>query len=352
MIVCIILNISIAGYLASLWHYPGLVPMFYLYSIVYLFQGILSQFQWIEQANLSFRGTLITSVIKQGGFFFYVLACFIFHWKASLLDLIYVQAISSFMGMVAEYFFVKKYLSFSLKTNMAWVKKLINFGKYVFGTSLSGVLSGTISQMMLGAILSPDAAGAFNVSTKLINLIDLPTNSMGAVVFPQSAKRFATEGNSAVKYLYEKSVGTILALSIPLLLFLFLFPGFVVHIIAGNKYAETVPILRVMILCSLVNPFMRLFGPILDSIGKPNINFVIVILFTVVNLALNYILIGRLGIMGSVYATLIADIIVCAIMYIILRREFRVNPFSTFRYAIEFYPEFVKNYLKQIIKYK
>jgi len=75
MLGCIIINISIAGYLANLWHYQGLVSMFYAYSIVYLLQGVLSQFQWIEQANLSFKGILITNIIKQGGFFAYVLVC-------------------------------------------------------------------------------------------------------------------------------------------------------------------------------------------------------------------------------------------------------------------------------------
>ena len=49
MIACIVINISIAGYLAELWHYPGLASMFYVYNIVYFFQAALSQFQWIEQ---------------------------------------------------------------------------------------------------------------------------------------------------------------------------------------------------------------------------------------------------------------------------------------------------------------
>lgn len=96
MIVCIIINICIAGYLANLWHYPGLVMMFYTYNIVYLFQGILSQFQWIEQARLSFKGILVTNTIKQGGFFFYILMCFVFRFHISLMNLIYAQAICAF----------------------------------------------------------------------------------------------------------------------------------------------------------------------------------------------------------------------------------------------------------------
>jgi lipopolysaccharide exporter len=350
MIACIIVNISIAGYLARLWHYPGLATMFYAYNVVYLLQGILSQFQWIEQANLSFKGVLVTSTIRQGGFFFYVLACFVFHFNTSLMHLIYAQAICAFSGLLVEYFFIKKYLSFSFRLEKAWIKKLFDFGKYVFATSISGIITTTVSQMMLGALLSPEAAGAYNVAAKIISLTEIPTNSLVVIVFPQSSRRFANEGRDAIKYLYEKSVGALLSFLIPSLLFLFLFPGFVVHIIAGGNYGETIPLIKVSILSCLLNPFSRLFGTILDSIGKPKVNFIIITLFTVVELLLNFVMIKGYGIMGAVYATLVANIIFFAVMQVILRKELRVNFLNTFIYAKRFYPELINNYLKPIFK--
>ena len=347
---CIALNVCIAGYLAEIWHFPGLAKMFYLFSLVYILQGFLTQFQCIEQARLSFEGVLLSSLAKQAGFFIYVLICYLEKYQTSLISLIYVQALSNLVGIIIEYFYVRKDLIFSAKLDWEWVRKLFNFGKYVFGTSVSGVLSTTVNQMMLGALLSPDAAGAFNVSSKIINLIDVPTNALGPIVFPQSAKRFELQGNDAVKYLYEKSVGTILALLIPCLLFLLIFPGFVVHIIAGYKYQETIPIVRVIVLCALINPFMRIFGPVVDSVGKPRINFVIVVIFTIINLPLNYIFIKWLGIIGAVYATLVADIIIYSVMYVILKKEFKVNLRNTLIYAARFYPEFVSAYIKPIVK--
>ena len=347
---CIALNVCIAGYLAEIWHFPGLAKMFYLFSLVYILQGFLTQFQCIEQARLSFEGVLLSSLAKQAGFFIYVLICYLEKYQTSLISLIYVQALSNLVGIIIEYFYVRKDLIFSAKLDWEWVRKLFNFGKYVFGTSVSGVLSTTVNQMMLGALLSPDAAGAFNVSSKIINLIDVPTNALGPIVFPQSAKRFELQGNDAVKYLYEKSVGTILALLIPCLLFLLIFPGFVVHIIAGYKYQETIPIVRVIVMCALINPFMRIFGPVVDSVGKPRINFVIVVIFTIINLPLNYIFIKWLGIIGDVYATLVADIIIYSVMYVILKKEFKVNLRNTLIYAARFYPEFVSAYIKPIVK--
>ncbi|HLZ86016.1 MAG TPA: oligosaccharide flippase family protein, partial [Puia sp.] len=280
MLLCMIANIGLAGYLAHIWHDQGLINLFYAFNIVYLLQGILYQFQWIEQANLSFKGVLITSIIRQGGFFTYVVLAYFLRWPLSLISLVWVQAGCAFVAMLIQYLFVADELVLAKKPDLAWVKKLFNYGKYVFGTNISGILTGSINQMMLGAIVSADTAGAFNVAVRITTLTEVPTNALGTIVFPQSAKRFAADGKDAIKYLYEKSVGTLLAILIPSLGFLFLFPGFVVHVIAGNQYPETIPVIRLTVLYCLLTPFTRLFGTIMDSIGKPRLNFIIIVLFT------------------------------------------------------------------------
>jgi lipopolysaccharide exporter len=349
MTACIIINISMAGFLSRIWHYPELKRMFYLFNIVYLLQGILSQFHWIEQANLSFKGLFVTNFIKQAGLAFFVMFCFFLHIRIGLETLIYVQGISVFAAMVVQYFYVRRFLVFKYRTNPVWIKKLFNYGKFAFGTSISSMLAGTLDQMMLGAMLSPVASGAFNVSQRIISLVDIPTNAIAVIVFPQSAKRMVTDGHHAIKYLYEKSVGTILAILLPNLLFLWLFPNLVVHIIAGAKYPESVSILKVTVFYCLFIPFNRQFGTIIDSIGKPKITLTLVILATAFLLTMNYITIPIYGIMGVVYSTLFSHLIVCTIMLIILKKKLNVNPLNTFLYAAKFYPELFVKYIRPVL---
>ena len=82
--VCILLNLLLAHYLSISWHAPLLEKMFYLYSLVYLISGILTQFQFIEQAYLKFNSIFFTTFIRQGSFFrvcFYLL-CFSYQYKS------------------------------------------------------------------------------------------------------------------------------------------------------------------------------------------------------------------------------------------------------------------------------
>lgn len=346
MLACMIVNVCLAGYLAHVWHDPGLINMFYLFNIVYLFQGLLYQFQWIEQANLSFKGVLISSVIRQGGFFTYVVFAYYLRWPLTLISFIWVQAACAFVAMLIQYLFVVDEIILKKKVDWAWVKKLFSYGKYVFGTNISGVLTSSINQMMLGAIVSADTAGAFNVAVRITTLTEVPTNALGTIVFPQSAKRFASGGHDAIKYLYEKSVGTLLAILIPCLAVLFLFPDFTVRFIAGNKYPETIPIIRLTVLVCIFTPFSRLFGTIMDSIGKPRLNFIVIMLFTGLELFLTWLLIEDFGMMGAVYASLAACAIFFIIIQVILHRQLKINFLNTFVYAVQFYPEFYQIYIR------
>jgi O-antigen/teichoic acid export membrane protein len=350
MVICLILNISVAGFLAHLWHYEGLTSMFYLYCVVYLVASILLQFQWIEQAYLGFKGVLITTIIRQAGFFLYVLVCFAFGIKTSLVNLIYAQGASAMAAAIVQYLFVRHHLNFPFRIHMEWVKKLFGFGKYAFGTNFSAMLTGTVNQMLIGTFLSPDAAGSFNVALRITNLADIPANAISTIVFPQSARRFEKHGSDAAKYLYEKSVGVILAMLVPALVALYISAYFVVDIIAGRTYEDTVPLIQVTIITCLLNPFHRMSGIILDSVGKPNVNFAVTSLFMLTSMTMTYILLRSYGIMGAAYAILVTDIVFFVIIQSILRKYFSVNFLSAFIYGVRIYPELYQTYVRSPLK--
>ena len=343
---CLILIFLFADFLSNVWEFPQLTRMFYIYSLAYILTGILAQFQFVQQANLRFTGIFLSVLIRQGTFFVFILTCYIMRIEFQLISLVYMQIVSAFFGMTIIYLYARKNISFSFDSHLYWIKKLFNFGKYAFGTSVSSMLFNSISQLMLGGLLSTSAAGVYNIALRITNLVEIPTSSVASIVFPQSARRMETDGKQAVKYLYEKSVGAILALLIPILFFIFLFSDFVINIIAGKNYSEATSILQITILYCLLIPYGRQFGTLLDSIGKPKLTFSIVLLCACMNTAFNYILINRLGVIGAAYGTLLANSIGFIIGQIILRKELGVNFFNTLIYAKNFYFDFFNKYLR------
>ena len=102
---------------------------------------------------------------------------------------------------------------------------------------------------------------------------------------------------------------------------------------------ESAPILRVTIFYGVFMAFAMQFGTILDSIGKPKLNFYITLLGAVINLSFNFIFIKWLGLYGAAYGSLTAMTIMFIIMQIILNRLLGIKAWHTLNYMMAFYKE-------------
>ncbi|MDX2245721.1 MAG: flippase [Bacteroidia bacterium] len=320
------------------WNVTLLDELIYIYILTTFALVPFFQFTFILQANYDFKGILYSNVVRQGLFFFYVLFCY-FHpdYPFRLLHLAAFQLVAAVVGSVVAWFVSRKYLIFSARLDLRWLRWLFGYGKFVVGTNLGSMFIKSIDQLMLGIMMSPVAVAVYGTAIKVANLVEVPTQTVATIVFPKSARKIETEGKDSVKQLYEKSVGVILALVIPGILFVLLFPEWVLKIVAGDEYLDAARLLQVTMLYGLFVPFARQFGTMLDSMGKPQINFLIVMASAGLNIFFNYFFIIRWGVIGAAYATLITYFIVFVVNQIILYREIKVRTLQTFVYAKEVY---------------
>jgi len=339
---CVLTLISVAllfflgGWLSDLWDAPIMKVLFYQYIFTTIALIPFSQFNFIQQANFDFKGIFIATSVRQGSFFFFILGAYLFNFNLDLTLLVQLQTFAAIAGSIAAFFFVRKYLSFS-KIDWSWVSKLFHFGKFVFGTNLGSMLFKTMDSMMLGSMVAAASVASYNIAIRITNLVEVPTTSVAAAVFPQSAKRMATEGKGSLKYLYEKSVGLILALILPCLIFFMLFSEIVIVTLAGAQYLDAVPVLRITIFYCLFIPFARQFGTMMDSIGKPKLNFYMILATAGMTIIFNYIFIRQFGLIGAAYGSLLTYFIAFLINQVILYRELKVNALNAFSYTRKFY---------------
>lgn len=322
---------------AHIWHSPELVPMLHLYALTTVFLLPLSQCNFVQQAHFDFIAPFWTSFVRQGLFFAYLLYIHLSNQHLNLMDLTIAQSVTTAIAALVSLILCRRYWHFSTSIDWQWVNTLFHFGKYVFGTNLSSMIHKNVDKMMLGSLASTSAVAVYDLAIRINNLIEIPTLSISAIVFPKSAQRIDTEGKPAIKALYEQSVGAMLALIIPAAALVLLFPEQIITIIAGEKYLDTVPILRLTVLFSLLLPFGMQFGTTFDAIGKPKINFYMVLISTILNAVLNYYFIKIWGIYGSVYATLTTISIGFVITQILIHRELGVNTLRPFKYIKDFY---------------
>jgi len=132
----------------------------------------------------------------------------------------------------------------------------------------------------------------------------LQAGSVASIVFPESSRVSASEGFEAQARMYEKATAAILAFVLPALLVVGILPGFIVDIVGGGKYSETIPVLQITVLFSLFIPFANQFGTLLDASGNPKLNFIFTLCGMLLNVGLNYFFITTYGIIGAPLGTL------------------------------------------------
>src|SRR5690606_2828480 len=220
-----------------------------------------------------------------------------------------------------------------------------NYGKYTMATSLHATFSNVMDQMMLGGMLSPSAVSSFNIANRISNMAHIPTNAMATVVFPQGAIRYESEGKDAMKLLYEKSVGSILAILVPAVVILYLFADPIINLIAGEQYLDSIPLLRITLLYCFLIPFSRQTGTILESTGKTKLNFLLVLFTGLFNIILNIFRITKFVVIGAVYGALLARIIFFLVARYHMKKLFGINIWAPWKYAVQFYPDVYRKLL-------
>ncbi|MEL7020010.1 MAG: flippase, partial [Bacteroidota bacterium] len=335
--ICVGIIALIAQPLASLNEAPELTNLLYIYMITTTLLVPFYQFNFVQQGNFDFRGIFWGNFVRQGLFFVFVVVLYFSSIEATLTNLALWQIVTATAGAVTSWWFARPYLQFSIGIDWAWVSRLFHFGKYVFGTNLSTTLYKTIDRLMLGTLLSPIATAIYEVAIRITNLADVPTFSIAAIVFPQSAKQMKEDGRTAIKQLYERSVGAILAFLVPFFTFIWIFATPIITIIATDKYLDAVPILRWTLLFGLFMPFAVQFGTVLDSIGKPHINFAFTLFSALLNVVFNYFFIVQFGVIGAAYGTVITYAIVFVIMQLTLHRMLGIVAWNAFGHIIPFY---------------
>ncbi|MFM9840187.1 MAG: flippase [Cyclobacteriaceae bacterium] len=337
--------------LAEIWKTPELRTMFYLYSATSIILIPFFQFEFLQHALLDFKNVFFVYFIRSGFLFFAILFSYFGLYQLDLFQLVIINLFSALLASVASYLLVKKPLHFSSSIEGTWVWKLVHYGKYVVGTNLVSSLYGAVDSFMLGSLVSAASVATFNAASRITNLINVPSMSFSAIIFPQSAKLMSTEGKSGVKTLHEKSVGAILAIVLPCIIFILIFPEWVITIIAGPSYIDSVAILNVTIFLSFFLPFSFQFGVTLISIGYPNLNFYFTSVFFVVNAILNYFLVSTYGIIGAAYGTLGTTLISFIFMSVVLNRLVDISLLNIFRSTFDFYLMVIKIAKDQLVKY-
>ncbi|HVK46941.1 MAG TPA: oligosaccharide flippase family protein [Pseudobacter sp.] len=333
-----------SGLISNLLKSPDLTPLLHWSAAFIVLLVPFNHFEILLQARYKFQQIFWAYFIRQGSFFLGIVILYFFARDYfTLMNLLLLQLLSLLAGTIILFFAAKQYMMKKFHYDKSIIVGMFHFGKYIFGTNLFSNLSRSFDHFITANTLAP-ATGKqyvsfYNTVARINNMIDVPSLAAADVLFPKNVESLEEHGLGRVKYYFERMVGTILAVILPLCVFIFLFPKFIIFIIAGPKYYNAIPILQITIFASLVKPIGYQFGSTLDAIGKPVVNFWSSAVMMLIALVTTWLCLLQWGGMGAAYATLLNSIIGGVIMYYILKKQIHLEWRNILHYTIQVYKD-------------
>lgn len=327
---------AIAAFLKS----PHLHELF-LWSILSIL--LLIPFNHCEvllQAHFKYQQIFIAYLLRQGLFMIGIIVLvFAMPGQLTLVNLVIVQSISLLASTVLIYISSRHLLPKKFKFDAVLTRRILHFGKYVFGTNVFSNVSRFADHFVTAnAIANPELGkryvSYYNACSRISNLVDMPSVAVADVLFPKNVQALELEGINKVKYYFERMVGSIISIVLPASIFIMLLPKFTLLVVAGRQYLEAANILRIVMIIAMLRPFFYQFGATMDAIGKPQLNFWYNLLLMCINFSFTYIGLHYIGRDGAAYALVAHHIVSLIIIYPVLKKHVHVEMRNIIKYAI------------------
>lgn len=309
------------------WYMPGMI-----------FLVFFSHFEAVSQSHLDFKSIFSGYFTRQVVFFIFISFSTLLNIRFSLVETVIYQSISIVVGTLVIYISSRKHLLYVFNPSFKWIKKLLGFGGYIFGISVTSNIFSSLDQLMIGKFTASKTMVAnYNSCSRISGLVDIPSYAAAEILLPKISQVDVSKGYYQVTYMYERMVAILLCFTTPVALFIFFFPKFVISLIAGQQYLDASFILQMYMLSALVRPIQNQAANVFLYIGKARLSFLLNLLFLGINFGLNYLCFMQFGPYGAAIGNVIGTVLGTIVWYSILQKSIEVKYVNIVKNIVDTY---------------
>jgi O-antigen/teichoic acid export membrane protein len=172
---------------------------------------------------------------------------------------------------------------------------------------------------MILFMLGPAEAAVYAIMVTLSNGVKGIRQSFDPLIVPIVSKMKKEQRAAHLKEVYSYAVNMVTGIQFLVAFTVLFFPAEIMSI-AGKSYTVQPQALSILLVGNLVNGFLALNGQVILGLGYSRVMLYLNTGTLLLNLALNYLLIPRLGITGAATATVLAYMAQCLMMYLYQKR--------------------------------
>ncbi len=293
----------------------GLIP--FALNLNYIFQA----FQRMEFAAL-------VKVVTQ---FTYVglALIFLFFFR----DITYAavsNVIGNTVGAVLSVFLVLKWFDFKFKgLSFSYLKKLFILSLPMGVSAFLVQLFFNFDTTAIGFIKGVGAVGVYSAAYKLMLVISSFGYSYFGALFPIFSEKFKEGDIAKIKDVGETSLRVLFFAAWPIIAGILVTAPLLVKIFFKPEFFGATPILQVLVFNVLLIWLNNLFGSMLIAAGSQKLELMAVASGTLLNVALNILLIPTYGIFVAGVVSVLSQLVNFFVVYFLVLRKVKLNIFKT-----------------------
>lgn len=201
------------------------------------------------------------------------------------------------------------------------LKDILHRGKWITLTGIFTYLYQHLDDIVVGRVLGTFSLGLYDYAYRisLSPMTDI-ADATGKVTLPVYV-RMAEDKKRLLKA-YLKSLGGIVALTLPMSLVLLMFPQFVIEVLLGPQWVSAVDVLRVLAVFGFIRAFSVASTTIFLSIKRQDL-VSLTSLVGLIGLAVTiFPFISLFGLVGAAWAATVGSLVTLPVIYFFIYRIF------------------------------
>lgn len=191
-----------------------------------------------------------------------------------------------------------------------------------FAMSCATTIYTNLDTVMLGFMKDNVEVGYYNAAIKIKNVLLGVVTSLGTVLLPRASYYIENNMYSEFKRIAGKALNFVVLISFPLCLYFILFAKEGVLFLSGDAYTEAILPMQILMPTLIFIGLTNIMGiQMLIPLGKEKVVLYSEIAGAIVDLAINTVLIPIMASSGAAIGTLVAEMVVWIVQYIVLKED-------------------------------
>ena len=214
-------------------------------------------------------------------------------------------------------------LRFALRKKDA--KELFTRGTQQFIAGFGFVFLGVIDKFLLGALIHVQTVTFYELASRPSQMLHQLSLRFFHPVYPASAELGARHETERLKVLFKKGIKILFVLLAPLAAAIFLWSGEIIRFWVGTGYELSGQILRVLTVGYFVLSFDIIPSAMMFGLNKAWIISYESLIRILLNIALSFLLIRRMGALGAAYGLTLASLITTTFFFFIIAKQIGIE---------------------------